>query len=285
MNKSSGCGVGLSTNLKASGVSNSEKTNFTNTTGETTKNNYWITRRLRRTDRDVGPEELIVPEQRAHVFHAALLLHAVTDVRLEPGAKLDTQERRQRNQTRRKDRGAVPNRKLCSTTRTDRHEAVVQVGGVEQCPRLPGLLQDRQHHLAPQGPVKANNLLDVAEQLGRLHLRQQAALLQVEQPTQEELHVHPHGDKDVGLQLRSSTRMFGCCCADVCTYVSDDSQFLYVCGFSVQKLPYRLLLVELSPGQSLHKEQVGNQNRSWECLFKRAATVVQAEQPDQMESL
>lgn len=44
-----------------------------------------------RTDRDVGPEELVVPEKRAHVLHAALLLHAVTDVGLEPGAELNTQ--------------------------------------------------------------------------------------------------------------------------------------------------------------------------------------------------
>lgn len=49
--------------------------------------------RAARTDRDVGPEELIVPEKRAHVLHAALLLHAVTDVGLEPGAKLNTQHK------------------------------------------------------------------------------------------------------------------------------------------------------------------------------------------------
>lgn len=99
--------------------------------------------------------------------------------------------------TRAQSKTALLNRKICSTTGTDRHEAVVQVGGVEECPRLPGLLQHRQHHLVPQGPVKANDLLDVAEQLGRLHLHQQAALLQVQQPAQEELHVHPDGNKDV----------------------------------------------------------------------------------------
>lgn len=70
---------------------------------------------------------------------------------------------------------------------SDHHEAVVQVGGVQECTGLPGLLQDGQHDLVPQLPVKAKDLLDVAEQLGGLHLRQQAALLQVDQPTQEEL--------------------------------------------------------------------------------------------------
>lgn len=99
--------------------------------------------------------------------------------------------------TRAQSKTTLLNRKICSTTLTDRHEAVVQVVGVEECTRLPGLLQDRQHHLVPQGPVKANDLLDVAEQLGRLRLRQQAALLQVQQPTQEELHVHPNRNKDV----------------------------------------------------------------------------------------
>lgn len=49
-----------------------------------------LRRAAARTDRDVGPEELIVPEKRAHVLHAALLLHAVTDVGLKPGAKLNT---------------------------------------------------------------------------------------------------------------------------------------------------------------------------------------------------
>lgn len=44
----------------------------------------------KRTDRYVGPEELVVPEKCAHVLHAAFLLHAVTDVGLEPGAKLNT---------------------------------------------------------------------------------------------------------------------------------------------------------------------------------------------------
>lgn len=70
---------------------------------------------------------------------------------------------------------------------TDRPEAVVQVRGVQQRPGLPGLLQDGQHDLVPQGRVEADDLLDVAEQLGGLHLGQQAALLQVQQPTQEQL--------------------------------------------------------------------------------------------------
>lgn len=83
------------------------------------------------------------------------------------------------------------NRKIPSVTLTDRGEAVVQVGGVEECAGPPGLVQDRQHDLGPQGPVKANDLLDVAEQLGRLHLRQQATLLQVEQPAQEALRRPP----------------------------------------------------------------------------------------------
>lgn len=86
---------------------------------------------------------------------------------------------------------ALLNRKIRPVTLTDRGEAVVQVGGVEERVGPPGLLQDRQHDLGPQGPVKANDLLDVAEQLGRLHLRQQAALLQVEQPAQEELQRPP----------------------------------------------------------------------------------------------
>ncbi len=70
---------------------------------------------------------------------------------------------------------------------TDRPEAVVQVSGVEQSPGLPGLLQNRQHDLVPQGCVEADDLLDVTEQLGGLHLRQQTALLQIQQPTQEQL--------------------------------------------------------------------------------------------------
>lgn len=65
---------------------------------------------------------------------------------------------------------------------------MVEVSGVEQSPGLPGLLQDRQHDLVPQGRVEADDLLDVSEQLGGLHLRQQTALLQVQQPTQEQLH-------------------------------------------------------------------------------------------------
>lgn len=43
------------------------------------------------TDRDEGPEELVVPEKRAHVLHASLLLHAVADVGLKPGAELNTE--------------------------------------------------------------------------------------------------------------------------------------------------------------------------------------------------
>lgn len=43
------------------------------------------------TDRDKGPEELVVPEKRAHVLHASLLLHAVADVGLKPGAELNTE--------------------------------------------------------------------------------------------------------------------------------------------------------------------------------------------------
>lgn len=136
------------------------------------------------TDRDVGPEELVVPEQRAHVLHAALLLHAVADVRLEPGAKLDTQAARQRSEPR----GGGGGARLAH-----HHEAVVQAGGVEQRPGLPGLLQDGQHDLVPQLPVEADDLLDVAEEPGGLHLRQQAALLQVDQAAEEELRRTPDG--------------------------------------------------------------------------------------------
>lgn len=99
MNKSSGCRVGLSnvrSTVKSQLSFQWRCTRKLISQIRQEKNSYWITKSLRRTDRDVGPEELIVPEQRAHVFHAALLLHAVTDVWLEPGAKLDTQERRQR---------------------------------------------------------------------------------------------------------------------------------------------------------------------------------------------
>lgn len=104
MNKPSGCRAGLSTTVRSpfkSQLSFQQRSTRKlipqiQQEKKNPKNNYWITKRLRGTDRDVGPEELIVPEQRAHVFHAALLLHAVTDVRLEPGAKLDTQARRQR---------------------------------------------------------------------------------------------------------------------------------------------------------------------------------------------
>lgn len=70
---------------------------------------------------------------------------------------------------------------------TDRPEAVVKVGGVQQSARLPGLLQDRQHDLVPQQRVQADDLVDVAEHLGGLHLGQQAALLQVQQAAQEQL--------------------------------------------------------------------------------------------------
>lgn len=44
-----------------------------------------------RTDRDEGPEELVVPEKCAHVLHASLLLHAVANVGLEPGGELNTE--------------------------------------------------------------------------------------------------------------------------------------------------------------------------------------------------
>lgn len=74
-----------------------------------------------------------------------------------------------------------------SASAADLDEAVVQAGGVQEGAGLPGRLQDGQHDLAPQLPVKADDLLDVAEQLGGLRLRQQAALLQVDQPAQEEL--------------------------------------------------------------------------------------------------
>lgn len=74
-----------------------------------------------------------------------------------------------------------------SVTTTDHPEAMVKVGGVEQSPGLPSFLQDRQHDLVPQGRVEADDLLDVTEQLGGLHLNQQTALLQVQQPTQEQL--------------------------------------------------------------------------------------------------
>lgn len=63
----------------------------------------------------------------------------------------------------------------------------MKVSWVEQGPGLPGLLQHRQHDLVPQGRVEADNLLNVAEELGGLHIRQQATLLQVQQPTQEQL--------------------------------------------------------------------------------------------------
>lgn len=58
------------------------------------------------------------------------------------------------------------------STVTHRPEAVVEVGGVEQSPGLPGLLQSREHHLVPQGRVEADYLLDVTEELGGFHLGQ-----------------------------------------------------------------------------------------------------------------
>lgn len=121
---------------------------------------------------------------------------------------------------------------------------MVQVGGVEERAGLPGLLQGGQHDLVPQLPVKANDLLDVAEELGGLHLRQQAALLQVDQPAQEELRGEkPRRSKRVRPPLKPQP-------ADSAarTHVGDDPQLLDVRGFGVQKLPYGLLLVELSPG-------------------------------------
>lgn len=76
---------------------------------------------------------------------------------------------------------------LRSVLPTDRPEAFVQVPGVQQRPRLPGLVQGGPHDLAPQGGVQADDLWDVAEQLGGLHLGEQAALLQVQQPALEQL--------------------------------------------------------------------------------------------------
>lgn len=87
---------------------------------------------------------------------------------------------------------------------TDRPEAVVEVSGVEKRPGLPGLLQDRQHDLVPQGGVEEDDLLDVTERLGGLHLRQQAALLQVQQPTQEQLEKNMSWRlSDLGLKHKS----------------------------------------------------------------------------------
>lgn len=71
----------------------------------------------------------------------------------------------------------------------------MEAGRIEQGPFLPGLIQDRQHDLVPQTGVEADDLLDVTEQLGGLHLRQQAALLQVQQPTQEPLDTHTKDNK------------------------------------------------------------------------------------------
>lgn len=44
--------------------------------------------RLHAPHRDVGAEEVVVPQQAAHVLHAALLLHAVANVGLKEGAEL-----------------------------------------------------------------------------------------------------------------------------------------------------------------------------------------------------
>lgn len=76
---------------------------------------------------------------------------------------------------------------LHSVLPTDRPEAFVQVPGVQQRPCLPGLVQGGPHDLVPQGGVQADDLWDVAEQLGGLHLGEQAALLQVQQPALEQL--------------------------------------------------------------------------------------------------
>lgn len=82
---------------------------------------------------------------------------------------------------------------------TDRPEAVVQVPGVQQRPGLPGLVQGGPHDLVPQGGVEADDLRDVAEQLGGLHLGEQAALLQVQQPAAEQLQ---GGEKKKRMLLR-----------------------------------------------------------------------------------
>lgn len=104
----------------------------------------------------------------------------------------------------------------------------MQVGGVQQGPGLPGLVQDRQHDLVPQGPVQADDLLDVAEQLGGLHLGQEAALLQVQQDAQEELHGARTGREGglnrSGAALTPLLYLFSCCCCGkVGTYISDDA--------------------------------------------------------------
>lgn len=77
---------------------------------------------------------------------------------------------------------------------------MVKGGGVQQRPGLPGLLQDRQHDLIPQGRVEAHNLLDVTEHLGGLHLRQQTALLQAQQPVHEQLE-RVKENKSMGLYI------------------------------------------------------------------------------------
>lgn len=67
-------------------------------TGCTLSVRDWLKRQgAKKTHCYVGPEELVVPEKCAHVLHAAFLLHAVTDVGLEPGAKLNTHTHKQRH--------------------------------------------------------------------------------------------------------------------------------------------------------------------------------------------
>lgn len=64
---------------------------------------------------------------------------------------------------------------------------MMEFSWVQQSPILSGIFQHWQHDLGPQGSMKSDNLLDVAEELGGLHLHQQATLLQVQQPTQKQL--------------------------------------------------------------------------------------------------
>lgn len=88
---------------------------------------------------------------------------------------------------------------------TYRSETVVKVSGVQQSPGLPSLLQGRQHDLGPKGGVEAGDLLNITEQPGGLDLRQQAALLQVQQSTQEQL------EKDTSLRLLGSKKNMTLC--------------------------------------------------------------------------
>lgn len=74
-----------------------------------------------------------------------------------------------------------------SLLQTDRPEAIVQVPWVKQRPCLLGLVQGGSHDLVPQRGVQVDDLLDVTEQFVGLHLREQAALLQVQQAAQEQL--------------------------------------------------------------------------------------------------